>query len=464
MTLQVSVQDSNQLEEHTPIIQISLYTLEVLNIPIEKTILIRVGEKCVTADLIPFDAEKATERNLIMNQSLYQELALPPVTFEIQAYYKNHELCLGPFIAILTEINVKKDQPPFFGSIHEFCSELHHYGRQLGAVIFVTSLSKYPNNKGYYLQENGWVEATVPHPDFIYNRIHIRRTEKRKLFKQSIMKWKKNKAILFNSRFISKWEVHEKLQMATQLQTFLPKTSLLDHSTFLEWLEKYEDLFIKPVNGSQGRGIIHVYHQNKEIIIEQSNSSQDTKLSYPSAKKAASDIQKWVNKKTFIIQETLPLIELENRKIDFRFLCHKVNAVDWKITSAVGRISGDDQFVSNIAQGGSLSRPMELLSDYFPRKKAALTYQIMKDLALEVSRVVELSFDEPFVELGIDIGVDVAGNPWLIEVNSKPSKQLDTDKSQIRPSAKSIIRYCLNIWKERSHHDDYIGDLNTDST
>ncbi|WP_158175797.1 YheC/YheD family endospore coat-associated protein [Heyndrickxia camelliae] len=463
MTLQVTVQESHQFEEHTPMIQMPLYTMQYLHIPIEKTIRIRIGEKCITADLI-LSKEEATEQILIMNQKLYQDLALPPTTFTIQALYIKDELCLGPFIAVLTEIKGKNDQPPFFGTIHEFCRELHHYGNQVGTVIFVTSLSKSRNNKGYYLLENNWVEATIPRPDFIYNRIHSKRAEKGKLFKQSLMKWDKNHSILFNSRFISKWEIHEKLQIATQLQAFLPSTTLYEHSTFLEWLDKYKDLFIKPVNGSQGRGIIHAYHQYNEILIERTNSSHQIKLQYTSAKEAASDIRKWVKGKSFIIQETLPLIQLENRKIDFRFLCHKMNAVDWTITSVVGRMSGDDQFVSNIAQGGNLLRPMELLIQCFPGKKAALTYQLMKDLALEVSKVVEISFEESFVELGIDIGVDSEGNPWLIEVNAKPSKKLDTDKNQIRPSAKAIIRYCHNIWKERSHHDDNIRNLNTDST
>lgn len=463
MTLQVSVQESYQLEEHIPIIQISLCIMEYFNIPMKKNIPIRVGDKCVFANLIPYHTEEKTEQILIMNQILYQQLALPPEKFKIQAFYKNHELCLGPFIAVLTEIKTKKNEPPFFGSIHDFCDELQHYGMQAGAVVYITSLSKYPS-KGYYWMENSWVEAEIPHPDFIYNRIHSRRTEKGKLFKQTLTEWKKNNSIFFNSRFISKWEVHEKLEKTTQLQAFLPKTSLYDKSVFLEWLIQYKDLFIKPVNGSQGRGIIHIFQKDNKFIVERTNSSQNPKLQYTSAIQAASDIHKWINKRPYIIQETIPLITQENRKIDFRFLCHKINGFEWNITSVVGRISGDDQFVANIAQGGKLSRPMEILNNHFLNNKTALTYQLMKDLALEASRIIDLAFDDLFVELGIDIGVDLAGNPWIIEINSKPSKQLDTIKNQIRPSTKAIIRYCHNIWKERSHHNDTHGDINADST
>lgn len=463
MTLQVSVQESNYFEELTPIIQISFYIIEHFNIPIEKSISIRVGDKCISADLIPIQAKETKEPSLIMNQTLYQELALPPATFEIQAYYKNHELCLGPFLTVLTEMKIKKDLPPFFGSIHDFSNELHQYGRQVGTVVFITSLSKYPH-EGYYMKEGEWVKARLPHSDFIYNRIHSRRTENGKLFRQTFTEWTKSKSVLFNSRYISKWEAHEKLENATQLKAFLPKTTLYDKSIFQEWLSQYNDLFIKPVNGSQGRGIIHVFQKDNNIIIENSNSPERTKLQYTSAIQAASDIQKWIKKKIFIIQESLPLITLENKKIDFRFLCHKINNDEWKITSVVGRISGENQFVSNIAQGGKLSRPMDILHNHFTYERALLTYQLMKDLALEVSRVIDLAFDEIFVELGIDIGVDSTGNPWLIEVNSKPSKQLSTEKSQIRPSAKAIIQFCQNTWKERSNHDDNIGDFNADST
>jgi predicted ATP-grasp superfamily ATP-dependent carboligase len=46
-------------------------------------------------------------------------------------------------------------------------------------------------------------------------------------------------------------------------------------------------------------------------------------------------------------------------------------------------------------------------------------------------------------ELGLDIGMDIYGNPWLIEVNSKPRKTTETDFSMkiVRNSFKRPLQY-----------------------
>ena len=54
-------------------------------------------------------------------------------------------------------------------------------------------------------------------------------------------------------------------------------------------------------------------------------------------------------------------------------------------------------------------------------------------------------------ELGIDLAIDVHDQPWIIEVNTKPSKQTDMTSAPqtVRPSAKAIIEYCLTLMEEK---------------
>jgi glutathione synthase/RimK-type ligase-like ATP-grasp enzyme len=465
MILQVLLQESVLYPLDKPIIHIPFSLKEKLNIPPGETIDIRIGNKCVTTNFfIINEAIENHETMILLNPNVSRTLSLPPTTIQVQAYYKSNELCFGPVIAILTEIKAENSEQPSFGTIHEFCCELNEYSQQLGALLYVTSLSRFPDH-GYYLIEGDWKKGMVPHPDFFYNRIHSRRTERNNAFKHTVMEWQREKSILFNSHYLSKWEVHEKLEKVKHLQSYLPNTSLFDSQTLMEWLNQYRDLFIKPVHGSQGRYIIHMFYENNQIIVEQTTYSQQlSPLSVSSIEQAASVIKKRINNKLYLIQETISLITYEGCRIDFRFLCHKINHFDWKVTSAVSRLSGDNQFVSNIAQGGTVSRPLKILKTFFQKEKAALIYQLMKDLAIEISKVISAETTGLFVELGIDIGVDCAGNPWLIEVNSKPSKQIESVSNQIRPSAKAIINYCDTIWKERSQNDDNTGDINTNTT
>ncbi|HYK72188.1 MAG TPA: YheC/YheD family protein, partial [Pseudoneobacillus sp.] len=53
------------------------------------------------------------------------------------------------------------------------------------------------------------------------------------------------------------------------------------------------------------------------------------------------------------------------------------------------------------------------------------------------------------------------GHPWLIEINSKPSKNFEEQEIKIRPSAKAIISYCQFLALE--HVIQKHSDFNCDS-
>jgi len=52
-----------------------------------------------------------------------------------------------------------------------------------------------------------------------------------------------------------------------------------------------------------------------------------------------------------------------------------------------------------------------------------------------------------FGELGIDLAIDTSGRVWLLEVNSKPSKNDNTPLSGqgIRPSVRIMLHYARHL-------------------
>jgi Tubulin-tyrosine ligase family. len=53
----------------------------------------------------------------------------------------------------------------------------------------------------------------------------------------------------------------------------------------------------------------------------------------------------------------------------------------------------------------------------------------IKELCFKVASTMERNGDL-WGELGLDLGIDKQGHPWLIEVNSKPRKTTETEYSQ----------------------------------
>ncbi|MDP4172180.1 MAG: YheC/YheD family protein, partial [Bacillota bacterium] len=85
------------------------------------------------------------------------------------------------------------------------------------------------------------------------------------------------------------------------------------------------------------------------------------------------------------------------------------------------------------------------LSSSFNKETAMEIIALMKELSVETASILSSKATGLIGELGVDIGIDSTGKLWIIEVNSKPSKNFEDSGQKIRPSAKSILTYCTML-------------------
>jgi len=355
----------------------------------------------------------------------------------------------SPVIALLTEI--KEDNGPDFGKVHSFCEELHQGISELGGSFYVFSLKGFSDVgvEGFYYDddEDEWKKASLPFPNVVYNRISSRRTEHSKGFKGFLNKLDSLGISIFNHRFLSKWEIHEFLLKEEHLHPYIPETYLFSEEMLDSMLERHNELYIKPVHGSQGRHIIRLLKEDDLIKASFSTVQPKELPAYTNAHKLARALFHKVEKQLYIIQQGINLSELNGRRMDFRVLCHKNEQNFWKVTSIVARVSAEQYFVSNIARGGEVMRPAYTLSLIFGKEQAKQQLALMKELALETAEAISQHAEGLTGELGIDIGIDIRGNLWLIEANSKPSKNFEERGAKIRPSTKAIIEHCYGLFQ-----------------
>jgi hypothetical protein len=348
-------------------------------------------------------------------------------------------------IAVLTEVYEQDQDGPSFKNIHTFCEELHEYVTKSGGFFYVFTLRNTSKEAftGFYFDGMHWQKAQLPLPDYVYNRIHVRGTEVSERFAAFMELAKQFNIKIFNQRFLSKWEVHKWLSQRKHLQAFLPETYLYKDASLSELLKTYNDLYIKPLNGSQGRGIYWL-HKQKNILLAISGKEGIKQQQFTNSHEVTSALAQKIGSKPHLVQQGIDLLKWEENNLDFRVLCHRKNTQEWKVTSVVARSSAEDHFASNLALGGKLLRPQRVLSSFFGKELATTKLSLMKELALEGAHCVSGHVNGLMVELGVDIGIDVSGHLWIIEINSKPSKNLGERSGKIRPSAKAIIDYCIN--------------------
>lgn len=97
-----------------------------------------------------------------------------------------------------------------------------------------------------------------------------------------------------------------------------------------------------------------------------------------------------------------------------------------------------------ISPGGSLSTVKEAVSrTSLSSSVKSSAYANLKQAALDIAKGIESSIPAHFGELGVDLAFDTNGRVWLLEVNSKPSKNDNTPlkDSKIRPSVKAMLEY-----------------------
>ena len=386
-----------------------------------------------------------------ISQSLAQRMGLISGT-PLRANYRSSSrtLALGPLIGVL----VSRDDPNMpdrpFGNITLFCRELTEACRAQGAYVYFFTPQSIRSSSGSvegWVYASGWHRATFPAPDVVNNRLTSRKLENNPSVQQFLKEIKhRYGAQVFNEKFLDKSEVFDALKNDPALFRYLPESHLLrSYAVFKSMCARHPVVFLKPVRGSLGKGIIRLSRAGSEGWQALFATALGTKRqTFPTLAKLFAAISGKIRTVRYQIQQGLPLIEIGGRPVDFRALVQKNASGKWVVTSIVGRTAGNQHFVSNLARGGTLSTAKDAVakSNLPPGQKKTATARLHR-AALDIAGGVDSRIPAHFGELGIDLALDVSGRVWLLEVNSKPSKNDNTPlkEGKIRPSVRMMIQY-----------------------
>lgn len=359
-------------------------------------------------------------------------------------------LALGPLIGVM----ISRDHPEMtdrpFGTITQFCKELVDASELQGAYVYFFTPNGIVGSAGTleaWVYADGWKQHKMPVPDIVNNRLTTRKLENRPSVQQFLREAKSRCGThVFNEKFLDKSEVFEALKRDISLHRLLPESHPLRSFTqFKAMCTRYSSVFLKPVRGSLGKGIIKITRQPPGGYTALYATAGGTRRQqYESLPKLFSALSGKINSVRYQIQQGLQLIEIGGRPVDFRALVQKNATGKWAVTSIVARIAGGQHFVSNLARGGTLFHVKEavLKSNMLPSAKQGASARL-HTAAVDIAAGIDAQIPAHFGELGIDLAMDAGGRVWLLEVNSKPSKNDNTpltDRS-IRPSVRIMMQY-----------------------
>jgi hypothetical protein len=269
----------------------------------------------------------------------------------------------------------------------------------------------------------GWIQGEAPLPDVVWNR-YFRRDQ------EGLIQALQAEAIPFiNGEQLNKWEAYKCLTACDgRIREHLPYTRLLSQaSTVLEMLEDNPVVYIKPVSGSVGRGIIQARREGPRVmrLAYVSRETGAVRETYATEEQFDRWLEAGGRTGRCIAQQGLQLNVFHGRPADVRVLVQKDGAGLWQVTGMACRVAGQGRFTANLHTGGQ-GVPVEALAEaVFPESAArqmAVLNQL-EELSLLAASCVE-GCTGLLGELGLDFGIDHRGQIWCIEQNWLPGRSI----------------------------------------
>lgn len=332
-------------------------------------------------------------------------------------------------------------------------------GSKLGIEIFVFTPEDVDRTKNqiyahfYDIQSMSWSRKWTYFPQMIFDRCRYQPNQR--FLQLQRFRHTYPRLTYLNRPIANKWVIHQLLSKNDKIAPHLPDTKLyMQPKDLSDHLSNYPILYLKPKNGTGGRGILRIERLKDGFFFIQGRDHQRRIIA--SQRVTRSDIsqrlRRWELKDRYLIQQGIQLKLKDGRVHDYRLLIQKNGSGEWEVTGCVGRVGPKRSITSNLHGGGKAVSMEELLSIWFDND--LLIDSVRKtsyELAKEVATYVEERYGK-LCELALDIAIDSTGHVWLLEINPKPAREVFAKIGEYDTYNKAIIRpleYALWVHEQK---------------
>lgn len=218
------------------------------------------------------------------------------------------------------------------------------------------------------------------------------------------------------STLVSKWLKTKILLKHPRLSQLIPTTVMYSRESLNTMLNKHKMVYVKPVNGSCGNGVIKVIKYSETKYAYHSGTSPRSFTTFSGLYSALG--ARKLNR-PYLIQQGIHLLKYQERIFDIRIMIQKNEVKKWEVSGYIGRLAHPQKVVTNFHNSGK-PLPLEtLLSPYLKGDKKKEYIRKLVNTGYEVADAFQKKHPG-FKELGLDIGIDTDMKPWIIEVNTYP--------------------------------------------
>lgn len=329
---------------------------------------------------------------------------------------RGNELRVGPVIGLLMSREAAGLNAEHLKHMRRYVRE---YDRLHGAVVVfslegVDPVGRLVEGYCYHPGAGRFEPGIFPYPGVIYRTIGLNR------------QWKDHflatvEGGFFNCPYFNKWDTHRWFAADPAIGPHIPATVRYESPRQAgEMLRRYGALYIKPMAGLRGRGVVRVRREGDAARFEYRQGEQNRRDEVRIGPESAAYFAARFSHGRYLLQQALALIRIGGRVADFRCVMQKDQSCRWICQAVIGRRGRWGSVVSNISSGGS-AFSMESLGRLpvpLPRREMEALPGRLREFSLSVCAAVDRA-GLSCGTLGLDVGVDTSGFLWLIEINNR---------------------------------------------
>lgn len=217
------------------------------------------------------------------------------------------------------------------------------------------------------------------------------------------------------SAIASKWIKTQVLVRSSYLAAHIPTTLRLNRGSLAQLLKRYQMVYVKPVSGSCGIGVMRVEKLRSGWGVREGKHRR----TFATFDKLCHWLDYRIKRVPYLVQRGVHMLSFKGRPIDFRVVIQKGEGARWRVTGMAGRVAHPLRAVTNGSQGGSIFAAQELLIRTTGRPTSMRLLRQFNQLARVTSQRLSRAYPR-MNELGLDIAVDRRRRAWVLEVNTRP--------------------------------------------
>lgn len=339
----------------------------------------------------------------------------------------------------------------------KFMIQLQRAAKNMNLDLFVFTPEDVDNEKRriyahlYDFSQKKWKRQWRRFPDMVFDRCRYQPNKRFQLLRKFRADYPH--LIYLNRPLRNKWETHQLLYKHDSLKNNLPETRLFTKiEDVTQMLKHTGTVYIKPVNGTGGRGILKVKKKGSHVYTIQGRHMNRSIIGPVSCtlEQLTSKLNAWKKSKRLLVQQGLDLTLPNGRVHDYRMLIQKNKQGKWAVTGIAGRVGARNSVTSNLHGGGKAADAEKLLRHWVGKSMSpGRIIREMERVAFKTIKVIEKQYGK-LCELALDLAVDRKGRVWLLEINPKPAREVFNqigNKKIYYTAIRRPLEYSLWLWK-----------------